>query len=145
LVRCDTVYLLNPATFKLYSKTYNSFRTSNADQKKLVSTFNELQQLYEARIARQDTEYVQLRAQFDSLAKNSQTYIQKSSINLNQLTVSLSQIDENVKGAKQDVAESKALIRQEMKKSFGTRLHWGLGGFGIGLTATALLFAAFHK
>jgi hypothetical protein len=144
VVRCDTVYLLNPATFMLYSKTYNSFRTGNADQKKLVSTFSELQKLYENRIAQQDTEYVQLKAQFDSLVNNSQTYIQKSSTDLNQLNISLKQINENVKGAKQDVTESKELIRQEIRKSTGSKLRWGLGGFGIGITVTAILFAAFN-
>lgn len=142
IVRCDTVYLLNPATFQLYSKTYKSFRANNSDQRKLVATFDELQKLYESRIARQDTEYIQLRAKFDSLALASQLYIGKTGSSLHQLNISLNQINENVKGAKQDVTESKELIRQEIRKSLGNKLRWGLGGFGIGLTG-AILFAIF--
>jgi hypothetical protein len=141
-VSCDTVFLINPATYKLYDLVFKNHKAMNSDVKRLTSLYDYTKTLYENRILEQNVEYTKLKAEFDALTTRSQTLVQSTTTQLSDVSGSLTRIDQSILKANQGIEEAKGLIRTEMKNAFKQRLKWGAGGFVVGITAAALIVAA---
>jgi hypothetical protein len=141
LVNCDTVFLINTATYKLYADVFKNFNAKNSDVKRLVTLFDQSKALYENRIQQQGLEYQALKKEFDGLMSKSQTVVQQTTDKLSAVDNSLVRIDRNVASAQANIEEAKNLIRQEIRLGNKQRLKWGLGGLVVGVGITTILFA----
>lgn len=140
-ITCDTVYLINTSAYKLYDQVFRNHKALNADTKRLATLYDYTKTLYENRIREQNEEYNALKIAFDSLAGNSHKLVENTSTKLSEVAGSLTRIDQSIQKANTSIEEVKVLIRSEMKNSYKQKLKWGTGGFIIGITATALIFA----
>ncbi|MFZ6010500.1 MAG: hypothetical protein ACOYXT_09145 [Bacteroidota bacterium] len=140
-VTCDTAYVINASTYKLYEQIYNNHRALNTDVRRLAALFDYTKTLYENRIQEQNEEYQALKKQFDDLVGNSQNMIRQTSTQLNDVTTSLTRIDRHVEDAQVKMEEAKKLIKEEMRNSFKQKLKWGVGGLLIGVGCTLAIVA----
>jgi hypothetical protein len=141
-VTCDTVFLINPATYRLYDMVFKNHKAMNNDVKRLTVLYDYTKTLYENRIQEQNAEYTKLKQEFDALATRSQNLVQATTTQLSDVSTSLTRIDQSILKANEGIEEAKGLIRTEMKNAFKQRLKWGVGGFVVGVTAAALIVAA---
>jgi hypothetical protein len=140
-ITVDTVYLINPASYKLYKDVFRDHRALNSDARKLNLLFESMRTTYEKRIEEQNTEYTELKRVNDSLMYNASKFADITQGQLMRVDESLTKIDVNVTQAQTNIREAENSIKKEIRSSFGTKLKWGAGGFVIGLAATALVFA----
>jgi hypothetical protein len=140
-VECDTVYLVNTATFKLYDNVFNNQRSLNGDVKRLSLFFDQSKSLYENRIKQQTEEYNALKTDFDLLLNKSTQFSAETNRQLASLNTSLHSIDQSVADANKSMDEARQLIRTEMRQSRLQKVKWGLGGFviGVGIVSVAVL------
>ena len=141
LVNCDTVFLVNTSTYKLYADVYKNFNAKNSDIRRLASLFDNSRLLYENRIDQQALEYQALKKEFDELMTRSQDVVLQTSNKLLSVDNSLMRIDRNVSNAQANIEEAKKLIRQEIRLGNKQRLKWGIGGLVIGVGLASVVFA----
>jgi hypothetical protein len=141
LVNCDTVFLVNTSTYKVYADVFKNFNAKNSDVKRLALLFDQSKALYENRIQQQTVEYQSLKKQFDELVLRSQSVVQQTSENLLTVDKSLLRIDRNVASAQANIEEAKKLIREEIRLGNKQRLKWGIGGLLVGVGVSTILFA----
>ncbi len=141
VVHCDTVFMINAATYKLCTNVFRSAKTTSADLKQLTLFYEESRVLYEKRIQEQSVEYGQLKNRFDNLLINSQQVLQTTSANLTKIDASLTSVDRHLAKAEATTKEAKELIRNEVRQSWKQKLRWGAGGllFGCVLTSAIIL------
>lgn len=141
LVACDTVFLVNTATYGLYAGVFRNFNAKNSDVKKLAILFDQSKELYENRIHQQTLEYESLKKQFDDLVGQSQAVAHQTSDKLLAVDNTLTRIDRNIANAQTNIEEAKKLIREEIRLGNRQRLKWGIGGVAFGVAITAVAFA----
>ena len=139
-VSCDTVFLINNATYDLYADVFKNFNSRNADIKRLTILFDQSKTLYENRIQQQTSEYQALKKQFDDLIIQSQNVVQETGARLSSVDNSLIRIDKNVVNAQTNIEEVKSLVRKEMRLSTTRKLKWGVGGLLVGLVIGSVVF-----
>ena len=141
LITCDTVFLVNTSTYRLYADVFRNFNSKNSDVRKLAALFDQSKELYENRIHQQTAEYEALKKQFDDLVHQSQALVHQTSDKLIAVDNTLNRIDRNISNAQTNIDEAKKLIREEMRLGNKQRLKWGIGGLGVGVVITAVAFA----
>jgi hypothetical protein len=140
-VACDTAFLVNTATYRLYADVFRNFNANNSDVRRLAVLFDQSKELYENRIHQQTLEYEALKKQFDQLVQQSQTIVHQTSDKLITVDNTLNRIDRNIANAQTNIEEAKKLIREEMRLGNKQRLKWGIGGLAVGVATTAVVFA----
>lgn len=139
LIMCDSVYILNSKTLSIYRTAYDKWKTRDANLKQIFSTYESLVSVQEQRISEQKEEYAALRARFDSVSTATGAFIDKTSKRLDTVNETLVNLNQNLSEANRKLDESKAIIKEERRKSILTRVLWGLGGFGLGLVVSLAL------
>lgn len=136
LIFCDTIYVLNRPTFKVYEAAYDKKRT----QSDLVSSYDNLIRKQEEIINQKEEYYQDLKSKFDSLVGKSNVFISTSTTNISQISSSLSRATENLVETQKLLTDSQKLLEEERKNSWKRTLKIGVGGFSFGVAVTALIF-----
>jgi hypothetical protein len=138
-VSCDTIFMINSETYKLYEELFMNHRSLNRDVQKLTSLYDHAKMLYENRIADQDLEYTQLRNQFNKLTLSSQELLKSNAVQLGKLDNSLSEIDRNILASQMSMNEARELFQKEINRSKRNKFRWGAQGFLIGIAFSAII------
>jgi hypothetical protein len=142
-VECDTAYLINASTFKLYDNVFSNQRSFNGDMKRLSVFFDQSKSLYENRIRQQAEEYTALKTDFDLLLTKSTQFSMETTKQLSSLNTSLNSIDQSVASANKSMDEARQLIKTEMRQSRFQKVKWGVGGFVVGITVVSVAVLVF--
>jgi hypothetical protein len=142
-VECDTVYLVNASTFRLYDNVFSNQRSLNGDVKRLSLFFDQSKALYENRIKQQAEEYTALKTDFDLLLSKSTQFSMETAKQLSSLNTSLNNIDHSVANANKSMDEARQLIKTEMRQSRLQKVKWGLGGFVVGIAVVSVAVLIF--
>jgi NADPH-dependent 7-cyano-7-deazaguanine reductase QueF-like protein len=126
-VECDTVYLVNTSTFKLYDNVFSNQRSLNGDVKRLSLFFDQSKALYENRIKQQAEEYAALKTDFDLLLNKSTQFSTETTKQLSSLNTSLNNINQSVVNANKSMDEARELIKTEMRQSRFQKVKCGVG------------------
>jgi hypothetical protein len=140
LIRSDTIFIINKASFKKYLTTFEQLNNKNLLAKELVANYENLIQLQENALNTKEAYYQELKSKFDSLAGNATIFIEKSSTNISQISTSLGRASDNLVETQKLLLDSQKLLEEERKNNWKRTLKIGVGGFTIGVTAAALFF-----
>ena len=127
-IPCDTVYLLNKMTFQRFNAVYKDPKLNE-----LISTQDQLIQVYAQRSKEQDKEYGDLKSNFEQVVNNSNLLIQTSKEELSGIKLSLEAAQQNIDGAKTDIGEVKDLLKKDLRRANKEKIKWGIGGLAIGV------------
>lgn len=136
IINCNAAYLLNQNVIDNYRKTLQNNRNCT----EIVKTYAALSNTQDSMIAEQANRFEELRAKFDSLGNNTGQFLTITQGSLSQLNDTLGAVAKNINDTKQLLAQTQQLLEQECKNQWKDRLRWGLGGFGVGLAATTIIF-----
>lgn len=140
LIFCDTVYVLNKPTFKVYESAYDKVRTGNTNVNNLVASYDNLIKKQEEIINQKEEYYQDLKSKFDSLVGKSNVFISTSTTNISQISNSLGRATENLVETQKLLTDSQKLLEEERKTSWKRTLKIGVGGFSFGVVITAIIF-----
>ena len=93
-------------------------------------------------ISNQDKRFNELKAKFDSLGVNTGQFLTVTQGSLTQLGDTLSNVSRTIMETQTLLTQTKLLLEQEQKNKWKDRLKWGIGGVGVGLVASTLVFIA---
>ena len=139
LVQCDTVYLFNKLTFRQYDGAYRDMRKKGTSIANLMNAYDEIIGLQESRLQEQTKSYNELRANFLSLATDTQTKITDSSVRLTGAVSSLENLNKDLVETKRLLGEAKEIIHTEKNWLNLEKLLWGAGGLAVGVVLGAVL------
>ncbi len=139
IIQCDSVYLLNRKTFSIYQSAYDKWKGRDVNVRQVFSTYENLVELQERRIGQQDLEYNRLKAQFDSLAFSSTSFIDKTGSRLGELSNDLNKVNTNLNAAITQINEAQKLLAADRKKRIKNSIAFGAGGLTLGLLLGLLL------
>jgi hypothetical protein len=143
VVRGDTVYIsydsgyvLNKRTFKLFQDNYKRVQSGNPSLKALIQNYESVIALQDTMLKNKEAYYQGLKANFDSLVTHSNTFVDKTSSNINAIDQSLSNATNQLNTIKSLLDDSLERLRKENRQ----RLKLVAGGFTIGIGVAALVF-----
>lgn len=134
IISCDSMYLVNQVAADNYLR-YQRFVRNTAQG----PSFEALINLYDRRLSSQNSEYGQMRQQFDQLIGRSVETLDDLERHSDSLDASLLAVNEALELANQNLAQAKATIKQERWNSVGRKLLWGAGGVGLGILIGVLV------
>lgn len=136
IIGCNSAYILNQNVIDNYRKTLQNNRNCTD----IVKTYAALSNTQDSMIEQQNQRFNELRDKFDSLGNNTGQFLTITQGSLTQLNDTLGAVAKNINDTKALLAQTKLLLEQEKKNQWKDRLRWGLGGFGVGLAATTIIF-----
>ncbi len=140
LIHCDTILVLNKATFKIYKAAYDKVKSNNSSIKELVANYENLIELQDDMLNTKERYYQEPKSKFDSLAGTATIFIDKSSANISQISSSLGRASDNLVETQKLLLDSQKLLEEERKNNWKRTLRVGLGGFAVGITVGTLFF-----
>lgn len=136
IIGCNSAYILNQNVIDNYRKTLQNNRNCTD----IVKTYAALSNTQDSMIEQQNQRFNELRDKFDSLGNNTGQFLTVTQGSLTQLNDTLGAVAKNINDTKMLLEQTRLLIEQEKKNQWKDRLRWGLGGFGVGLAATTIIF-----
>jgi hypothetical protein len=131
-VKCDTVYLINAATYKFYKNNLQKVKAN-------TPLLNDLVKLYEERIAQQANEYATLRKSFDETLGTSKQFIEHSQSDLSKIKDTLTHTSVTINQARTQISEVKGILETEIKDRKKINWKWGLGGVILGIAIKSFI------
>jgi hypothetical protein len=139
-ISCDTAYILNSRTFRLYNTVYLNFKNNNKTYNDILKTYESLVVLQEENITHLNEDYTSIRHKFDSLAITS---VQISNKTQNSLSI----LNDSLLSAITELTETKKLIHAARKdlssvqrENFRKNVYWGGGGIFVGMLSASIIF-----
>lgn len=136
IINCDKAYLLNQNVINNYRKALQNNRGCT----EIVKTYAALSNTQDSVISQQDRRFNELRDKFDSLGTNTGQFLTVTQSSLTQLGDTLTNVSRTIVATQNLLSQTKMLLEQEQKNKWKDRLKWGIGGVGVGLVATTLVF-----
>lgn len=136
IIACDEAYILNQNVISNYRKSLQNNRNCT----EIVRTYAALSTTQDSMIEQQNQRFNELKNKFDSLGNNTGQFLTITQGSLTQLNDTLGAVAKNISDTKALLAQTQMLLEQEKKNQWKDRLRWGLGGFGVGLAATTIIF-----
>jgi hypothetical protein len=141
-IPCDTLVVVNTATYRLYDLVFRSnSKTLSKNEKLINSLYDNSKVLYEHRIIEQQKDIERLQNQNDSLIRKSLALVKNTSPQLDRVDASLTEATRSIEKANSNIEEAITMVRSEMRTSNRRKVKWGLGGFGLGVITTALILS----
>ena len=140
LIHCDTIYVLNKVTFKLYNDEYIKAKNKDEKTNRLITNYENMIQVQIDMLNTKERFYQELKSKFDSLAGNATIFIDKSSTNISQISTSLGRASDNLVETQKLLSDSQKLLEEERRNSWKRTFKIGVGGFSFGVAVTALIF-----
>lgn len=136
IITCNEAFILNKNVINNYRKTLRNNRGCT----EIVKTYAALSNTQDSVISKQDARFNELKAKFDSLGVNTGQFLTVTQGSLMQLSDTLSNVSRTIVATQNLLTQTKLLLEQEQKNKWKDRLKWGIGGVGVGLVATTLVF-----
>jgi hypothetical protein len=137
LVNCDTVYTMTNERYQGYELMRLTLLKNN---NLLFSTISQMKSAYETRIEQQKTEYLTLKSLYDDLDVKSTGYIKIIDNNLKASMASIESANIKIDSTRALIKDTRDIIKSDIRKQFGGKLLWGVGGVVIGLGVTTAIF-----
>lgn len=138
IIKCKSAYLLNQNVINNYRKSLQNNRGCT----EIVKTYAALSNTQDSVISQQNKRFNELKEKFDSLGVNTGQFLTITQGSLTQIGDSLSNVSRNIQETQNLLSQTKMLLEQEQKNKWKDRLKWGIGGVGVGLVASTLVFIA---
>jgi hypothetical protein len=136
LIRFDSAYVMNKATFKIYQGAYLRIRKGDPTVKKLLQDYENLIDLQDSMLQRKESYYQSLKANFDSLVQGSNTFLNKTGNNIEAIDQSLTRATAQIT-AIQGLLDS---ALEKLKKESRQRFAIAVKGFAVGVGVASLVF-----
>ena len=136
LIRYDSAYLLNKKTFKLYQDNYKRVQSGNLSNQKVIVAYDSLVNLQDRMLKAKEADYQFLKKNFDSLATASNTFVNRTDVNVTAINQSLTRAEGNLNNIKALLDDSLEKIKAENKQ----RLKIAVKGFVVGVGVASLVF-----
>jgi hypothetical protein len=133
LIRCDTAYVLNAVTFRLYDQAYRDLRKKASSVTNLINTYDEIISLQEIRLREQEASYSELRASFDALSGTSALAFEQASRRLEGAVGEMDSLDRSLAETNRLLAETQDIIETERRGLSVEKLLWGTAGLAVGM------------
>ena len=136
LIAYDTAYVLNKKVFKLFQDNYTRVKNNNSSVKKLEEVYDSLILAQEGLLEEREQSYQQLKLHFDNLLNSTNTFIDKTNLNV-------SEIDQSLSSAAIQLNKVNGLIDSSLRKlkvENNKKILFGIGGFTAGVVVTTLVF-----
>jgi hypothetical protein len=131
----DTIYYMNKETFHVYQKTYYLVR-NNKTLNDLVSTINNLSNVYESRIDQQKKENNLLKIQTSSLIGQNEKLINKLKVDVKNISKISTDVNQAVLQIQTDLTD---YIKQQKKKSILNSIYIGGSCLLVGILTGLIL------
>jgi len=132
----DTAYLMNKKLFQLYKKNYNRVLNGDLSSSKIITAYDELVALQDSMLKTKEFYYQQLKGSFDSLAGNTNTFMDKTDSHLVGINTSLNAATTNLENIKVKLDDS----LDKLKSQNNQKIKLALGGFTIGIVLASVIF-----
>ena len=136
LIRFDSAFVLNKATFKLYQETYNKAKKGDPNVKRLLENYESLVSLQDSMLQSKEVYYQQLKMSFDSLATGSKDFLDKTDVNISAINQSLANANRQLNSIQSLLDSSLEKLKQESRLRFKTAIK----GFAVGIGVASLIF-----
>lgn len=135
-IEYDTAYLANNKTFKIFQVIYENSKNNSAKVKMLEKTYDSLVTAQQTLINEKEKYYQQLKSNFDSVIANTNTFVDKTDANVNDINQSLTRATGQLNEIKLLLDDSLAKLKTEHRQ----RLKIAIGGFAVGVGIASLIF-----
>ena len=136
LIRYDSAFLLNKKTFRLYQDTYKKVQTGNLSNQKILVAYDSLVGLQDRMLKAKEADYQGLKKNLDSLVTASNTFVNRTDVNVTAINQSLTKAEGNLTNIKALLDDSLEKLKQENRQ----RLKIAVKGFVVGLGVGSLVF-----
>jgi ElaB/YqjD/DUF883 family membrane-anchored ribosome-binding protein len=136
LIRFDSAYVMNKATFKIYERAYLRAKNGDPTTKKLLDDYKSLIDLQDSMLQRKEEYYQALKSNFDSLVHGSNVFLDRTSTNIVAINQSLTNATNEINNIKFLLDDSLKKLKVESRQKFIAAVK----GFGVGVGVAALVF-----
>jgi len=136
LIRYDSAYLLNKTTFTVYQEAYKRVRNGNLSNQKVLLAYDSLVSLQDRMLKAKESDYQFLKKNFDSLVTASNTFVNRTDVNVMAINQSLTKAEGNLTNIKALLDDSLQKLKAENKQ----RLKIAVKGFVVGIGVASLVF-----
>lgn len=132
----DTAYLMNKKLYQLYKKNYNKVLNGDNSSSRIITAYDELVALQDSMLKTKEFYYQQLKGSFDSLAGNTNSFMDKTDSHLVGISISLSAATTNLENIKVSLDDSLAKLKTQNRQ----KVKLAVGGFAIGIVVASIVF-----
>lgn len=132
LVGCDTVFLLNKPTFKIYKRFYDKGRSGSSSFKAIIAEYEDVIDSKDQMLTAKEVYYQELRSQFDALSSKSAAFMDRTSTGLMQVSSTLEKTTTTLIETQKLLEESRQMLIEERRKQNFKALKFGIGGVLVG-------------
>ncbi|BAV07705.1 hypothetical protein SAMN05421788_10354 [Filimonas lacunae] len=136
VVGMDSAYIANKKTYKLLLDTYKRMQNQQPAYIQAFKEYENLTALQDSMLKAKEGYYKQLKAAFDSLNIHTNSFINRTDVNVNKIDQSLDKATENLNNIKLAIDSSLVKLKDQNKH----KVKLAVGGFVIGVGVTALIF-----
>lgn len=140
-IQCDTVYLLNKPTFRIYKQAYDKAHAGNALYTHLINAYRQTIDEQNKLLNIREGYYQQLKLAFDSVTTGSLAVLERSDTRLQTATSALDKATVHLKETQLLLEDARQKLIEENRKRNAKALKFGLGGIAIGALVTGLIVA----
>jgi hypothetical protein len=140
-IQCDTVYLLNKPTFRIYKQAYDKAHAGNTLYTHLINAYRQTIDEQNKLLNIREGYYQQLKLAFDSVTTGSLAVLERSDTRLQTATSALDKATVHLKETQQLLEDARQKLIEENRKRNAKALKFGLGGIAIGALVTGLIVA----
>lgn len=139
VITCDTAYIMNAMTFRLYDNAYRDIRRKAPSVARLMAAYDEIIALQERRLQEQEANYNNLRTSFETLSIASGSAFEQASKQLNRAMNNLETLSFHLQESNRLLTETRTIIEAEKRGLNLDKLLWGAGGLTAGLIMGVLI------
>jgi ElaB/YqjD/DUF883 family membrane-anchored ribosome-binding protein len=139
LIQCDTVYVLNKPSFKIYHDAYERRSVIDSIMSLAGKTYFKLEQIGEEQSKKNEFYYQELLKQFNLLADSSSTFADKNVKKIQNATATLDRASEDIAQAQKLLSETQKLLAQERARRVKRDIGIGIGGVVVGILVGLLV------
>lgn len=139
VIGCDTAYVLNVPTFRLYDHAYRDLRDRSPSLAGLMSAYDEIITLQDHRLREQQRSYDELRASFESLSTSSSSAFEQATRRLSDAAGDMDLLHTHLTEANRLLEETRSIMESERRGWNLEKVLWGAGGVAVGLVTGILL------
>jgi hypothetical protein len=137
LVALDSAYVLNKGTFKVLHDNYTRVKNGNTSSKELLTDYEHVIALQDSMLQTKEMYYQQLKGNFDSLIGSTNTFIQRTDMNITIINQSLTNATNELNNVKDLLDDALDKLKHENNQKF----KLAAGAFTIGIGVAAIIFA----
>jgi len=136
VVEFDSDYVLNKRTFKLYQDNYKRVQKGDPSVKKLLADYEALIALQDSMLKAKEAYYQQLKTNFDTLVQASNTFLNKTDVNINVINQSLFNATNQLNSIKTLLDSSLEKLKDVSRQKFKA----AVSGFAVGVGVATIIF-----